>query len=126
LLIKSDVISLHTPQTPLTIGMIDAAFYDACAKPITLINTARGSAVVTADLVKALHTGQVIAAGLDVLEYEKTSFESLFDQQQLPAALLELMQFPQVLLSPHIAGWTHESHYKLAATIAQKIIGNHT
>ena len=75
---KADVLSLHTPQTPLTKGMINTEFIAGFKKPFWLINTARGSAVVTKDLVAGLKSGKVLGAGLDVLEYEKSSFENLF------------------------------------------------
>ena len=75
---RVDVVSLHTPQTPLTLNMINAAFINAFAKPFWFINTARGKSVVTSDLVSALKSGKVLGAGLDVLEYEKASFENLF------------------------------------------------
>ena len=69
----------------------------------------------------ALETGHILGAGLDVLEYEKSSFENLFNEDNIPQALEDLMQFNQVLLSPHVAGWTAESHRKLAQTIAAKV-----
>src|SRR5690606_34089442 len=75
---RVDILSLHTPQTPETIKMINAEFISKFHKPFWLINTARGKSVVTQDLVEALQSGKVLGAGLDVLEYEKTSFENLF------------------------------------------------
>lgn len=117
-----DVLSLHTPWTPLTNKMVNTDFINAFAKPFFLINTARGKSVVTADLVKALQTGKILGAGLDVLEYEKSSFESLFEADSMPPALAELLQMDQVILSPHIAGWTVESLEKLAQTIVDKIL----
>lgn len=122
---QSDVLSLHTPQTPLTVKMIDAAFIAAFKKPFYLINTARGKSVVTEDLVAALKTNKILAAGLDVLEYEKGSFESLFRDSEIPQVFKELLEMENVLLSPHVAGWTVESKYKLAEVIADKIIANH-
>ena len=118
---KTDVLSLHTPHNPQSFQMIDQNFIKAFAKPFYLINTARGSAVVTDDLVNALKTGKVLGACLDVLEYEKTSFENLFENKELPEAFQYLIESENVLLSPHIAGWTVESKYKLAKTITQKI-----
>ena len=73
---RVQILSLHTPQTPLTKGMVNKEFLGDFAHPIWLINTARGSAIVTEDLVEALQAGQVLGAGLDVLEYEKASFEN--------------------------------------------------
>ena len=117
---QADVISLHTPWTPLTNKMIDASFIAQCKKPFWLINTARGKSVVTSDLVSALKSGQILGAGLDVLEYEKLSFESLFTNE-IPEDLNYLIHAPNVLLSPHVAGWTIESKEKLAQTIVNKI-----
>ena len=118
---RVEVVSLHTPQTPHTIGMINSEFIQQFAHPFWLINTARGRSVVTKDLVAALESGQILGAGLDVLEYEKSSFEHLFSEAKIPNTLQDLMQFKQVLLSPHVAGWTVESHQKLAQTIVDKV-----
>ncbi|MBE7697913.1 2-hydroxyacid dehydrogenase [Tenacibaculum finnmarkense] len=118
---KADVLSLHTPQTALTTNMIDADFINAFSKPFWLINTARGKSVVTSDLVDALKSAKVLGAGLDVLEYEKKSFENLFVNQEMPEAFQYLIKADNVLLSPHVAGWTVESKQKLAQTIVDKI-----
>jgi D-3-phosphoglycerate dehydrogenase len=122
---QADVLSLHTPQTKLTIGMIDKAFIEAFTKPFYLINTARGKSVVTEDLVSALKSKKILGAGLDVLEYEKGSFESLFRNSEIPTAFAALLEMDNVLLSPHVAGWTVESKYQLAEVIANKIIKHH-
>ena len=108
-----------TPE--LTNKMVDSNFINSFTKPFWLINTARGKSVVTADLVSALKSGKILGAGLDVLEYEKLSFESLFSEE-LPEPLQYLIKSNNVLLTPHIAGWTHESKVKLANVIADKII----
>ncbi|WP_445383287.1 2-hydroxyacid dehydrogenase [Robiginitalea sp. IMCC43444] len=118
---RSDVVSLHVPETPLTIGIVNTSFLEAFHKPIWILNTARGKCIKTADLVQALKGGKVLGAGLDVLEYEKSSFESLFKEASLPEAFKYLTEAPNVLLSPHIAGWTIESKEKLAQTILDKI-----
>ena len=117
---KTDVLSLHTPQTQLTINMVNSEFINAFKKPFWLINTARGKSVVTKDLVEALKSGKILGAGLDVLEYEKASFESLFSNE-IPEDFKHLIQAENVLLTPHIAGWTQESKEKLAQTIVDKI-----
>ena len=120
---ETDVLSLHTPWTPDTDKMVNTSFIKAFDKPFFLINTARGKSVVTADLVAALKSEKILGAGLDVLEYEKLSFETLFTQSHdFPEALTYLLQSPKVLLSPHIAGWTVESKRKLAQTIVNKIL----
>lgn len=131
---RADVISLHVPQTAKTIGMIDTKFINGFTKPFWLLNTARGSVVNTTDLVKALKSRKILGAGLDVLEYEKSSFESFF--QEIPQkknidaskstrkkikALKYLTKASNVLLTPHIAGWTFESYQKLAQIIVDKI-----
>ncbi|WP_034060877.1 2-hydroxyacid dehydrogenase [Lacinutrix jangbogonensis] len=118
---KADVLSLHTPETISTTGMINKVFIDAFKKPFWLVNTARGKSVVTSDLVSALKNGKVLGAGLDVLEYEKASFENLFSDNNMPEAFKYLIQSENVLLSPHVAGWTIESKEKLAQTIVDKI-----
>jgi D-3-phosphoglycerate dehydrogenase len=117
---QADVISLHTPWTPQTDKMINSDFINQFKKPFWFINTARGNSVVTEDLVEALKAGKILGAGLDVLEYEKGSFETLFEGEK-PAAFAYLLQADNVLLTPHIAGWTVESHQKLAQTIVNKI-----
>jgi D-3-phosphoglycerate dehydrogenase / 2-oxoglutarate reductase len=118
---KADVLSLHIPWTPETDKMINAEFINSFTKPIWFINTSRGKNVVTADLVDALKTGKILGAALDVLEYEKLSFENLFIDTEKPAAFNYLLEAENVLLTPHIAGWTYESHEKLAQTIVDKI-----
>ncbi len=118
---KADVISLHVPQTNLTKGMVNNSFIKAFAKPFWLVNTARGKCVVTEDLVQALRSGKILGAALDVLEYEKTSFEELFSDTPMPKEFNYLIHSDKVLLSPHIAGWTQESKIKLAQTIVDKI-----
>jgi D-3-phosphoglycerate dehydrogenase len=118
---RVEVLSLHTPETPLTKQMVNLQFITKFTQPFWLINTARGSSVVTKDLLFALESGQILGAGLDVLEYEKSSFEALFSDRTLPEAFIKLMQSEKVILSPHVAGWTKESHRKLAQTIVDKI-----
>ena len=117
---RSDVISIHTPQTKLTKNMVNTVFINQFKKSFWLINTARGSAVVTKDLVNGIEKGKILGAGLDVLEYEKSSFENLF-LSETPKALRYLIDSDSVILSPHIAGWTQESEKKLADTIVKKI-----
>lgn len=118
---SADVLSLHTPQTALTLQMVDSAFIDGFKKSFWLINTARGKSVVTTDLVQALKSGKILGAGLDVLEYEKSSFENLFSSDDIPEAFQYLIKSERVLLTPHVAGWTVESKVKLAQTIVDKI-----
>lgn len=118
---KTDVLSLHTPYNQLSYQMVDTGFINAFKKPFYLINTARGSAVVTANLVDAMKNNKILGACLDVLEYEKLSFENLFENKNLPEPFEFLIKASNVMLSPHIAGWTKESNVKLAQTIVDKI-----
>ncbi|MFW0736608.1 2-hydroxyacid dehydrogenase [Flavobacterium sp. T12S277] len=118
---KSDVLSLHLPWTPETDKMVNGNFINAFAKPFWIINTSRGKNIVTADLVEAMKVKKVLGAGLDVLEYEKLSFETLFQEESTPEAFKYLLEAKNVLLTPHIAGWTFESHERLAQVIADKI-----
>ncbi|MBW7870447.1 MAG: hydroxyacid dehydrogenase [Flavobacteriia bacterium] len=117
---RSEIISLHTPQTAETIGMFDKELIDSIKNPFYLINTARGKSVVTKDLVEGLKSGKIIGAALDVHEYEKKSFEKL-DVSQLPEDFRYLIKSDNVILTPHIAGWTHQSKVKLAEIILSKI-----
>lgn len=118
---KADVLSLHIPWTPETDKMVNTAFINAFAKPFWIFNTSRGKNIVTADLVAALQSGKVLGAGLDVLEYEKLSFETLFQDKMTPEAFQYLLEADNVILSPHVAGWTFESHERLAQVIVDKI-----
>lgn len=117
---EADIVSLHLPLTQETLFLVDEDYLKKFRKNIYLINTARGRNVKTADLVKQMKTGKVLGAALDVLEYEKLSFEAL-DQKSLPEDFTWLIRSDRVMLSPHIAGWTHESNYKLAKTIVDKV-----
>ena len=118
---RADVVSLHTPQTPQTIHMVNHKFIGGFKKSFWLINTARGKSVITKDLVSALNSGKILGAGLDVLEYEKSSFEHLFSDTSMPEDFKYLMSANNVLLTPHVAGWTIESKKKLAQTIVDKV-----
>lgn len=120
---ETDILSLHTPLTDLTLKMVDSNFISKFKKSFYLINTARGKSVITDDLVAALENKKIIGACLDVIEYEKASFENLFNDE-MPASFKYLIHSNKVILSPHIAGWTHESNYKLAKTIVDKVALN--
>ena len=118
---KTDVLSLHTPFNKLSHKMVNSSLISNFKKPFWIINTARGTAIVTSDLVQALKSGKILGAGLDVLEYEKASFENLFENDTLPYDFQYLINAQNVLLSPHVAGWTVASKIKLAQTIVDKI-----
>lgn len=117
----ADIVSLHVPLTDETRYMVDEAFLNSFAKPVCLINTSRGAVVKTADLVASIESGKVLGAALDVIEYEDMSKDGL-DLAALPADFRYLLSSPQTVLTPHVAGWTVESKYKLAAVLADKII----
>ena len=118
---RVDVVSLHVPQTDVTVGMVDTEFLNKFQKSIWILNTARGKCIKTNDLVEALKSGKVLGAGLDVLEYEKASFEIMFTEDTLPEAFQYLINSDKVILTPHVAGWTVESKIKLAQTVVDKI-----
>ncbi len=118
---KADILSLHLTQTPLATNIIDTNFINKFKKPFWILNTARGKLIVTKDLVTALKSNKILGAGLDVLEYENSSFENLFAQNDTPKSFSYLVKAKNVLLSPHIGGWTAESKRKLAQTIVDKI-----
>lgn len=118
---KADVISFHIPQNEETIYFANEQFFNSLQKPIFLLNLSRGKIVETKALLNALNSGKVLGAGLDVLEYEKSSFENMFDGS-LPKEFTELVQSEKVLLTPHVGGWTHESYFKLSDVLADKII----
>jgi D-3-phosphoglycerate dehydrogenase len=117
----ADILSLHIPLTQETEFMVNHKFLNSFKKDIYVINTSRGKILNTADLVENMKTGKVKGACLDVLEYESTSFESLFSTD-VPEPMQYLIQSENVILSPHIAGWTHESNEKMAKILAEKIL----
>lgn len=117
---NADVLSLHIPWDETTDKLVNQEFIIKFDKPFWLLNTSRGKNVVTSDLVTALKSGKIIGAGLDVLEYEKLSFELLASNEE-NLDLKYLQQAKNVILTPHIAGWTVESHQKLAQVIVNKI-----
>ena len=118
---ESDILSLHIPYTPDNQFFVDGPFLDRFRKPIYLVNTARGSVLHTADLVERLRSGRVRGAALDVIEYEETSFDFL-DFDHLPPPWQYLTAADNVILSPHIAGWSVESKAGHGRVLAQKII----
>jgi D-3-phosphoglycerate dehydrogenase len=118
---ESDIVSLHLPLTDETRYLANTAWFNQFKKPIVFINTARGKIADTEALLSAIDSGRVKGACLDVLEYESTSFENL-READLPESFVALKNNPQVLLSPHIAGWTVESYEKLSRFLADKIL----
>ena len=123
---RADILSLHIPLDASTKYLVDENFISKMKKNFYLVNTARGKNVKTSALVDALKSGKVKAAALDVLEYEKSSFENLDTSTSLSTRNKEDLQFllesNQVIVTPHIAGWTHQSKEKLAQFIVDKIV----
>ncbi|MCT4625140.1 MAG: NAD(P)-binding domain-containing protein [Schleiferiaceae bacterium] len=119
---RADIVSIHTPLTEETDNWMNENFWNQFYKPIYFINTARGPIVNTKSLIDAIDQGKISGACLDVLEYEKTSFENLFENKELPEAFQRLIASEKVILSPHIAGWSFESYVKLGTTMVDKIL----
>lgn len=116
---RADILSLHIPLTPETHYLIDGEFISKMEKDFYFINTARGKNLKTKALVEAIRSGKVLGACLDVLEYEKSSFENLESDNQ---DLKFLLDSDKAIVTPHIAGWTHQSKEKLAQVIVDKIL----
>jgi D-3-phosphoglycerate dehydrogenase len=120
---SADILSLHIPLTPETHYLIDKKFISDMKKDFYFVNTARGKNIETKYLVEALRSGKVKGACLDVLEYEKSSFENLETENE---NLKYLLESDKAIVTPHIAGWTHQSKEKLAQVIVDKIIASYT
>tara|TARA_B100001029_G_C15036817_1_gene440700 strand:- start:698 stop:1624 length:927 start_codon:yes stop_codon:yes gene_type:complete len=118
---QSDIVSLHIPLTEETKHLVNDKFIDRFSKDFYLINTSRGKCVNTKSLVKALKKGKIKGVCLDVLEYEKTSFEEL-SSIGLNSDMKYIIHSKKTILSPHIAGWTIESNIKIANVLRKKIL----
>ena len=116
-----DILSFHVPQNEETIGMGNYMFFLKFKKPLIVLNISRGKVIETKGLVRAMKEKKVLKAALDVLEYETKSFERFFEKH-LPEDFVFLKSNPNVILTPHIAGWTNQSYYELSNVLAQKII----
>jgi D-3-phosphoglycerate dehydrogenase len=114
----SDIISLHIPLTEETKYLVNESFIDKAKKPFYIINTSRGQCIETKALIKGLKDQKILGACLDVFEQEKNSFEKIVEN----ADLKYLIESNKTILTPHIAGWTFESNYKIAETLSKKII----
>lgn len=114
---STDILSLHIPLTRETRGMVNADFLARFSKNIIVVNTARGEIVSLVDLSAAINGRKVRGAVLDVLENEK--LETLNDEQQ--RAFNSLKERSNVIFTPHIAGWTFESHVKINVALVSKI-----
>ena len=118
---NSDIISLHVSMTKESNGLIDKDFIKSCKKPFWLINTSRGNCVIMNDLIKGLKNEKVLGAGLDVIAFEKKSFEKLTVNENDQSSLDYLNSSSNVILTPHIAGWTQESKIGLVKIALEKI-----
>ena len=118
---NSDIISLHVSMTKESIGLIDRNFIESCKKPFWLINTSRGDCVIMNDLIEGLKSEKILGAGLDVIAFEKKSFEKLTVNENDQSSLDYLNSSSNVILTPHIAGWTHESKMGLVKIALKKI-----
>ena len=116
---NAEVLSLHIPLNEETNYLIDEKFISEMKNNFYFVNTARGKNVKTKYLVDALRSGKVKGACLDVLEYEKSSFEKLESEND---DLNFLLNSEKAIVTPHIAGWTHQSKQKLAQVIVDKIV----
>lgn len=120
---QADVLSFHIPQNKETKYFFNDAFLNQMQKPFYLLNLSRGKIVETEALIRGLNSQQIKGAGLDVLEYEQKSFEAIFEQE-MPNAFQALIARENVLLTPHVGGWTTESYIKLSSVLADKILAD--
>ena len=115
---RATAVSFHVPLTEETTYMADYQFFKRFKNPVYVLNISRGGVLKTQDLIQALDEGLVIGAGLDVLEEESRSF----DIDEANKTIIELNHRPNIILTPHVAGWTKESYYKLSAVLANKLL----
>jgi D-3-phosphoglycerate dehydrogenase / 2-oxoglutarate reductase len=119
LLKKAQIISFHVPLTNETHHYADEVFLNKCCKGVVLLNTSRGSVVNTEHLVEAMKVGKVAAAGLDVVEWETFDFNIASESENKNIQFL--LDSPSVIITPHIAGITHEATLKHAQILVEKI-----
>jgi D-3-phosphoglycerate dehydrogenase len=119
---EADIISVHIPFTEENQFWLNQEFWAKFKKPIYVINTARGDVLKISHLMDAIEDGKILGACLDVLEFEKSSFENLDGEDKMPPDFVRLINSDKVILSPHIAGWTFESYDKLAKAMVSKIL----
>jgi D-3-phosphoglycerate dehydrogenase len=114
---QSDILSLHIPLTTQTRGLVSAEFIDSFKKPIILINSSRGPIAPLEPLLHGLRSGQIKGLALDVLPNEKLSTWSPVEKE----IFTEISAYPATIFSPHVAGWTTESYYKINEVLLEKI-----
>jgi len=116
---NADILSFHVNENDLSIKMFNKSFIKKMRKPFWIINTSRGKIVSLEDLKWGIEKDIIIGAGLDVIELEDYSFEKItFEKNEI---LNFFLKSEKVIITPHIAGWTFESHHKLAKIIVDKI-----
>lgn len=114
---KAEVVSVHLPLTVETHHLANTAFFNSFRKPIWFINAARGKIVNTDDIVNALETGIIRGACLDVLENEKLSTYSVAEKERFD----KLLHMPNVIMTPHIGGYSYEASVKMARIVLEKL-----
>ena len=117
---QADVLSFHVPYNEETHYYFNEDFLESMAKPFYLINTSRGKVVKTEAVIEGLKSKKLLGACIDVLEFESSSFEKI--DPSFKSALSFLKEQDNVILSPHVAGWTSESYVKLSSVLADKIL----
>jgi len=120
---QADILSFHIPQNKETKYLFNQEFLQQMQKPFYLLNLSRGKIVETEVLIRGLQLGRIKGAGLDVLEYEQKSFEAFFDRE-MPPAFQALIKQENVVLTPHVGGWTTESYVNLSSVLADKILAD--
>ena len=115
---ESNVISFHVPLTSETTYIADYQFFKGFSRPVWVLNISRGKVLKTKDLVRGLNEGIVRGAALDVLDEESKSF----DMSSPNRIVMDLNNRSNVIITPHVAGWTQESYFKLSNVLADKIL----
>ena len=115
---ESNVISFHVPLTKETTHIADYQFFKRFNKPVWVLNISRGKVLKTKDLIRGLNEGIVCGAALDVLDEESKSF----DMSSSNRIVIDLNNRSNVIITPHVAGWTQESYFKLSNVLADKIL----
>jgi D-3-phosphoglycerate dehydrogenase / 2-oxoglutarate reductase len=114
---QADLLSLHIPLTAETRGLVSIEFIDSFKKPILLLNSSRGPITPLEPLLHGLRSGQIKGLALDVLPNEKLSSWSPVEKE----LFTEIAAYPATIFSPHVAGWTTESYYKINEVLLEKI-----